>query len=64
MKGSADGSVRVLHVINQLCGRGGAEVSLRDLVVATAADEHQRERQDRKTNQFAQRVNRHNHGGA
>lgn len=27
--------VRVLHVLNQLCGRGGAEVSLRDLIVAT-----------------------------
>jgi glycosyltransferase involved in cell wall biosynthesis len=28
--------MRVLHVINQLSGRAGAEVSLRDLVVATA----------------------------
>jgi glycosyltransferase involved in cell wall biosynthesis len=36
-RGAGEGaSVRVLHVINRLSGRAGAEVSLRDIVVASA----------------------------
>ena len=33
--------MRVLHVINQFCGRGGAEVSLREIVLGTQAPELQ-----------------------